>query len=101
MSFLERYEQTKIALGAAVDESDKMLHMHVGLAIYVAVRLALGYGRSPAIAWVVVLAFEAVNETVDRTAFHSWRRGDTIHDIIDTMLWPTIFTIARLIGGRR
>jgi hypothetical protein len=76
--------------------NDKVMHVHVGLAIYVAAQIVLRTRRGSINAWLVVLSAEAGNEMMDRLFFGSWRMHDTLGDVFATLFWPTILALASL-----
>ncbi|SFS11613.1 hypothetical protein [Sphingomonas jatrophae] len=76
---------------------DAALHAHGGMAIYVAAALLIGGTRSPW-PWLIVLAAELSNEAFDRLRSGSWRWRDTISDVANTMLWPTVLTAGAYSG---
>lgn len=68
------------------------LHIHIGLWIYVLGMVVLRRGPASAVPWLIVLAFELINEFMD--VFHgqhiSFDAVGTARDIGNTMLWPTV-----------
>lgn len=74
------------------------LHIHIGLLIMVVGFAFLGSFRRLAVLWFAVLVAAAVNELFDLYAWYGWTGGfnwaDSIHDLINTMLWPTVFLIS-------
>jgi hypothetical protein len=68
------------------------LHIHIGLAFYVAAMLLLRRGPASWWPWLSLLGIEILNELLD-----TWHHGN-IHvdlngsakDIINAMFWPTI-----------
>ena len=83
--------------------SKDALHIHLGLAIYLAVLLTLSRGRWLWLPWATVLTFELVNEAVD--IFHHGSStadlGGSVKDIVNTMLWPTVLLVGTHILLRR
>jgi hypothetical protein len=78
-------------LVAAFGTTHEMMHIHVGLAIYVAVQLLQGTRRGSMFALNVVVAAEVLNELVDRLA-KGWYPADTLSDVGLTLVWPMILT---------
>ena len=73
--------------------SDKFVHTHAGLAIWLATS---AFSRRPlgsALPLLTVAILEAGNETIDRLAHGSWRWSDTLGDIAATLFWPSVMTL--------
>lgn len=88
------FQALKTDLLAATGLSKDALHVYIGLAIFVAVRLAWRRRGGWVLAWCTALAFALAGEWLDL-------RGETIrgalqpdsahwHDIWNTMFWPTV-----------
>ncbi|MFZ2994706.1 MAG: hypothetical protein WA070_00705 [Sphingobium sp.] len=77
---------------------DKLVHVHVGLAIYVIAQLILPTRRASFQALGVLLAAELFNEVMDRLYSGSWNWPDTWTDFIATMFWPVVLV---LVGRHR
>jgi hypothetical protein len=73
--------------------SDTMVHVHVGMAIYLLSQLVLRTRRASLTALTVVFALEAANETMDRLYLGSWNWPDTLSDFAATMFWPLMIVI--------
>lgn len=102
---IEAYSGFKQNLGDAVGMSEDLIHVHVGLAIFVAAALLLRRRmRSPLpILAVVLLAF--ANEVVDYVAPAPWDPAEGALDFLNSVFWPALlFLLARrghgLHGGR-
>jgi hypothetical protein len=98
VAYAERYSAAKRALGESLGVTDNLLHVHVGLAIFVVTALLLRRRmRSP---WplAVVTLFALLNEAVD---YLIPRTSDfSIFDVLNTMFWPMVlFLLARRGGG--
>ena len=93
MRLLVLYESAKDALAHDLGLSHPILHVHVGLGLYVAAALLLRSFSSP---WplIAVAVAEAVNEALDRMAFGSWRFADTAGDVANSLFWPLVLFIA-------
>lgn len=78
---------------AASGMSDKLLHVHFGLGIYVLTQLFLRTRRASALALGVLLVAELFNEMMDRLYSGSWNWSDTSTDFIATMFWPAILVL--------
>ncbi|MEO6012869.1 MAG: hypothetical protein ABIQ30_04695 [Devosia sp.] len=100
------YNVLKTDLAAILGISKDALHIHLGLAIFVTLMLLLRRSPSSLIPWLGVLVFELVNEAMDIFHWHegtfSFEIGDSLKDVINTMIWPTIFILAfRTAASRR
>lgn len=90
----------KIVMTDLLNLSRDALHIHVGLGIYVLAILALRRGPASPLPWLIVLAFELVNEILD--LYHEVDFSGAIVDILNTMLWPTIaFVVATVVARRK
>jgi hypothetical protein len=73
--------------------SDKVLHMQVGLAVFLAASLLL---RRPLRSWtpfLIVCGLEAANELMDRLFWGAWRWSDTLLDAATTIFWPLVIVL--------
>jgi hypothetical protein len=99
-------EPFKTALSDFLHLSKDALHVHLGIAIYVLAALLARRSLGSAMPWLVLLAFELVNEGVDLTgdfvngAFGFGSLLAAGKDIVNTMLWPTLLLIAVRLGWR-
>lgn len=95
----------KTALSDLLHLSKDALHVHLGIGIYLVATLLLRRPLGSWLPWLIVLALELINEALDLA--HHLRRGgiepagllDSVKDIINTMLWPTVLLIALRVGG--
>ena len=100
------YNALKTDLATFLGISKDALHIHIGLALFVALVLILRRSPASLLPWLIVLGFEVANEIMDIFHWHagrwSFRIGDSGKDMINTMLWPTaILLLARLGLWRR
>ncbi len=91
---LSTVQATKMALSTFASLSKDALHVHVALALFLAV-LAFARNRHRLlIAWVCVLLAALIGEAFDMrdnlATLGRWRWRASLHDILNTMLWPTI-----------
>lgn len=73
--------------------SHATMHVHVGLALYLAVQLMVRTRRGSMTALHVVAAAELVNECMDRAYSGSWNWHDTLSDVVLTLMWPVAITL--------
>lgn len=68
------------------------MHVHIGLAIYLAVQFLLRDRRASYIALLAVLLLELLNEGIERLYYGTWRWDDTLADIVLSVFWPAAIT---------
>lgn len=100
------FQQFKVGLETFSGLSRDALHIHIGLTVFIAVRLLWRRRGGWAVAWLVALGFALGGEWLDL-------EGETLsnalqplaahwHDIWNTMVWPTILAlIGRWLEPRR
>ncbi len=82
--------------------SAELLHVHVGMAIYLATLLVVRQRRGGIVALQMVLAAELGNEVMDwLAASPQWSWSDTISDVVLTLLWPAAITAVNAWRRRR
>jgi hypothetical protein len=91
MTFLPMLHDWKIGLIATLGTTDDMMHVHVGLALYVIVQLVQGTRRGSMFALNVVVTAEVLNELIDRLVKGAFS-PDTPSDVVLTLMWPVIIT---------
>lgn len=96
LAYVEAYSAAKLSLGKALGVTDDLLHLHVGLAIFVVTALLLPRRmRSP---WphAAVAAFPLANEIVDYPEPEPCSATRSALDVLNTMFWPAVlFLLAR------
>lgn len=99
------YNAIKTDLAAFLDITKDALHIHIGLAIFVALILILRRSPGSIVPWLGVLAFEVLNEGLDIFHWHEgaffFEIGDAFKDIAITMFWPTVVVLGVRIASRR
>lgn len=90
------YSSAKASLGETLGLSDDLLHVHVGLALFVLTALLT---RRRMRSWVplsVVAVFAVANEIIDFFGPDSWNDGLSALDLANTLVWPLVlFLLAR------
>jgi hypothetical protein len=88
------YATIKSALADDTGFANIVLHIHGGLLIFLLARLISGrqLGTFVPFAWVLVL--ELLNEGIDRVNHGAWRWDDTVSDIVNTLFWPFVLSLA-------
>lgn len=87
------YHDLATKLLASSGMSDRAMHVHVGLTLYVAAQLVLRPRRGSFDALLPVVAAELANEVMDRLYFGAWRWDDTLGDIAATLAWPIVLML--------
>ena len=91
-----RYAAAKQTIVDATGAQEDLLHVHVGLLIFLASALLLRKRlRSP---WPVlsVIAFALANELLDFLGPKPWNGPLSLLDVVNTILWPLLlFLVAR------
>lgn len=100
------YNAIKTDLAIWLGISKDALHIHVGLAIFFGLVLILRRGPDSILPWLGLLAFELLNEVMDVFHWHegafSFEIGDSLEDIVNTMIWPTVaLFIVKMVWRRR
>lgn len=88
----QAYHQFVDQIVHALGVSHAIMHVHVGLALYLGTQLLLRTRRASFAALHVVFAAELLNECLDRLASQSWNWPDTASDMLLTMMWPVAIT---------
>ena len=87
----------KTALSQTVGLSKDALHVHLGLAIFLAAVVLLRTSLGSWNPWLVLLAFEFANEAIDLLHEHDGARAldfvEAAKDIVNTMFWPTVVVL--------
>lgn len=82
----------------ALGLSKEMLHVHLGLALFLAAALALRTRRRGLlVAWLAVAALQAANEALDARDWIMWTGSvnwaETARDTVATLFWPTVIAL--------
>ena len=91
------WEATKDWLSSELHVSHAVLHIHLGLVIYLLSSLLLRRPLSSLLPWLTVVLLELANETSDFVRYYvsgwPWTPTNTIEDIVNTLFWPTILVV--------
>ncbi len=89
------YSGMKNALGQVTGMSEDLIHVHVGLAIFVITALVLRRRMRSSIPLSVVALLAFVNELLDYGT-PEWELGSSVLDFVNTLVWPLVlFLLAR------
>lgn len=98
------FQQLKLAILDVINVSKDAAHMHVGLLVFVGVVVILRGRRSPWIAWsaaaIAAILLEVLDLRDDRASLGHFRWGASLHDIVNTLVWPTVLSVLPLTRGR-
>ena len=90
--------ESKASLKEALGISEDVLHVHVGLAVFLALALLLRRWRfGVLIAWVALIFLQVVNEALDARDWIMWTGdvnwAETAGDFGQTLFWPTVLLL--------
>lgn len=96
-------QSIKLAIVSATGLSKDALHIYVGMAVYL-ILIAISRRFRPHIGWLVVFIIACAGEWVDRRddieSLGYWRWQASIHDVLNTLFWPTALTLFWLLKCR-
>jgi hypothetical protein len=100
-------EPLKSGLADFLHLSKDALHVHLGIALYLAAALLLRRPLGSGLPLLILFGFELVNEGFDLA--HDADHGGigigslaaSAKDIVNTMFWPTLLTVAVRFGALR
>ncbi|AOH84050.1 hypothetical protein AWL63_08785 [Sphingomonas panacis] len=105
MSGIADFEALKNLVAPRGELGRSILHIHLGIAIYIVLRLATRRRLGPLWALAGVALLEALNEAMDLAAtwpvLQNWQIRDTQQDVFNTMLWPCLLCGLALWDARR
>jgi len=91
------WEAVKQGMAREFHVSHAVLHIHLGLAIYLLTSLLLRQRLGAVLPWLVVALLELVNEVSDFLRYYvsgwPWTATNTIEDIVNTLFWPTVLLL--------
>lgn len=92
-----QYADLKIFIEAYTGLERDALHIHIALLVYLLAMFLFRQSRRSRLPWLVVLAFELLNELLDirRTQMlgEPIQWAESLKDLWNTMLWPTILLL--------
>ena len=94
MQLAEHYHRFILWIGDGTGLPDAMLHLHAGMVILLIARIVTGRSLGSFVPLSIVAAAEGANELLDRLSFGAWRWPDTLGDVANTLLWPTVICVA-------
>lgn len=91
---ISSWQSAKLAVLSALDLSKDALHIYVGLLVFLLAALIFRRPIRSLVPWLTVLAVAALGEAVDAIenirSLGQWQRAASVHDLINTLVWPTI-----------
>jgi hypothetical protein len=95
-------QSVKLAIVAAVGLSKDALHIYVGLTIFLVAAAVLHKPLRSAVPWLVVVAIAIAGEVLDMgddiASLGHWRWGASLHDVLNTLFWPTVLSLLARFG---
>ncbi|NMM26732.1 MAG: hypothetical protein HHJ12_05430 [Glaciimonas sp.] len=95
-------QSIKLAIVAATGLSKDALHIYVGLAGFLAMAAVLRKPLRSIVPWLVVVAIAVAGEMFDMrddvASLGYWRWGASLHDILNTVFWPTVLLLLAKFG---
>lgn len=96
LTYLNHLSTAKRDLGDALGMSDDLLHVHLGLAIFVVTALLLRRRMRSILPFAIVAAVALTNEVVDYAISEPWSATRSALDVVNTIFWPLVlFLLAR------
>lgn len=97
-------QSIKLAIVSATGLSKDALHIYVGMAVYLTLLVIIRRFR-PYTGWVAVFLVACAGEWVDRrddiASLGYWRWEASVHDILNTLFWPTVLTVLWLLKWQK
>lgn len=97
-------QSIKLAIVSATGLSKDALHIYVGMGVFLTL-IAFARRSGPYIGWLVVFVIACAGEWVDRRddleSLGYWRWQASVHDILNTLFWPTALTLLWLLKYRK
>jgi hypothetical protein len=101
MDLVATYNESADALVRLAQLPRGVLHVHLGMLIYLACQLVLGTRRGSLAAVAVTLALALFHEVMNRIFHGSWRWEDTRGDLVLSLFWPAMCYAVSVLRRRR
>jgi hypothetical protein len=96
------FQSAKLALVEQLGLSKDALHIYVGLGIFLVATVVSRKRLGSPLPWLLVLLAAAAGEAWDRhddlTANGHWQWQGSVHDLWNTLFWPTILLLLGRLG---
>jgi hypothetical protein len=93
----------KLIIVSATGLSKDALHIHVGMAIYLTLIVFIRRYQFYT-GWLAVLVLACAGEWLDArddiAKFGYWRWQASMHDVLNTLFWPTVLTLGWMVKVR-
>lgn len=90
-------QSIKLVIVAVTGLSKDALHIYVGLAVFLAAAIVLRKPLRSNTPWFMVIGVAITGEVLDMrddvASFGYWRWSASLHDILNTLFWPTVFLL--------
>ena len=87
----------KAHMDRGLEISQAMLHIHIGLALFLLAARLIGGTPGRLAPLLLVTALELANEVLDFARYQAsgwpWKPWGTIGDILNTLFWPVVLTL--------
>jgi hypothetical protein len=87
----------KLAIVSTTGLSKDALHVYVGLALFLLAVILVRGKRSLVLPWcaalLAALMAEALDLKDDIASLGHWRWAASLHDVLNTLFWPTVLTV--------
>ncbi|KQT31050.1 hypothetical protein [Methylophilus sp. Leaf414] len=95
-------QSIKLAIVAATGLSKDALHIYVGLAVFLVAAIVFRKPLRSNVPWFVVVSVAITGEVLDMrddiASLGYWRWGASLHDILNTLFWPSVFLLLAKYG---
>lgn len=82
--------------------SKDALHIYVGLIVFLAAAVVLRKPLRSIVPWFAVVAIAIAGEALDMdddiASLGHWRWGASLHDVLNTLFWPTVLMLLAKFG---
>ena len=95
-------QSIKLAIVAATGLSKDALHIYVSLTVFLAAAVVLRKPLRSIVPWLVIFAMAIAGEVLDMrddiASLGYWRWGASLHDVLNTLFWPTVLLVIAKLG---
>lgn len=99
------FQQLKLEIVSATGLSKDLLHLHIGMVLFLFVLVVAKRPIGSLLPVVVILIAAAIGEIMDMRddliSLGEWRWKASVRDVVGTVLWPTVVTLLARSGMLR